>query len=282
MLGNIKMLGNKKVEYRRHIIIDEVLSNVNYKFLVYEMNPSIQKKLFLEIMKLLYILLTFAMLKNTSYIKLYHKTLTFENFDKTYKEFLSVLDQGFYAVLRILNPNDDNHAMTIVGYVERYVEHENVIEKVIDLIVKNSWGKDERGYNIVQKNGVIENFKMAENIEIYYIEPFICRDILNILVEIIKVEQSFKGNDVTDETLFETHGKPTPEPPPEPTPEPPPEPTPEATPEPMGLFSRTLNNIRSLGRLFTRGGRRNPNKKNAKRRKTKRRKINKRKSKVVF
>ena len=144
------------------------------------MKDDIKERFNLEILKLCSIFITFMTLKESNNIILNYKILKFEDFDKS---FLNVLDQGFYAILRILGVYGCNHDMTIVSYVK----NEN---GSINLIVKNSHGKDNREHNIVQKNGVIEDFKMAENIEIHYIEPIINIDQKIIIQSFEEVEKN--------------------------------------------------------------------------------------------
>ena len=81
------------------------------------------------------------------------------------KSFLDVLKDGYYAILRIKGRVD--HAITVIDYIK-----DDVSEK-IDLIVKNSWGKEDRGYgpiNVrtgkreekINPTGIIEDFKFNE------------------------------------------------------------------------------------------------------------------------
>jgi hypothetical protein len=81
-----------------------------------------------------------------------------------FDDFLNCLDRGFYAIL----DTGEGHAITIIGYVRN--------GSSIDLITKNSWGKEHRRYIVdgedyVDSSGIIRDFKLDEKIGIYFIEP---------------------------------------------------------------------------------------------------------------
>ena len=56
--------------------------------------------------------------------------------------------------------------MTITGYKKNFYGR-------IDLIIKNSWGENYKGFSNVNDNGVSKNFKFKENEYIVYIDPTI-------------------------------------------------------------------------------------------------------------
>jgi|LauGreDrversion4_1035100.scaffolds.fasta_scaffold83050_3 hypothetical protein len=82
--------------------------------------------------------------------------------DEYFDDFLKCLDRGFYGIL-----STPSHSVTIIGYVKDGTS--------IDLITKNSWGKEKRDYpignNRVDSSGIIRNFILDENVEIDFIEP---------------------------------------------------------------------------------------------------------------
>ena len=74
---------------------------------------------------------------------------------------IKVLKKGYYAVIAATN-----HGMTITGYKKNFYGR-------IDLIIKNSWGENYKGFSNVNDNGVSKNFKFKENEYIVYIDPTI-------------------------------------------------------------------------------------------------------------
>ena len=264
----------KTHEFYKKLIIDRVLEGLNYKFLVYKMKHSLKELLNLEILKLCCILITFMILLKANVIQI--RYIHLNPFDE--EKLLDVLKKGFYAVLVTTNKN--THAMTIIDYI-KYPGSTR-----IDLIVKNSHGKDFRGYDIVQKNGVIEDFKMTEKMNIYYIDPTINIDENRILEKFKEVKTKFKkvtarknydsdsdsdsdsyDSDSYNSDWFEIKSEIR-------ISEPMPEPVPEPAPEPR-RFSRTINRLRTLFR-GRRGG------KTKRKKNTKHKKPKNRKSKVLF
>lgn len=106
------------------------------------------------------------------------------------KSFLDVLKDGYYALLSVNNvklgklDKLKGHAITVIDYIKD--------NSSIDLIVKNSHGKEKRSYNtdrrIINPTGIIEDFKFNEYYRsICFIHPSfkkgITRDYINNFVK---------------------------------------------------------------------------------------------------